>query len=89
VSGDDKGWRVYNHIWMPLKSTVPSAKHEFLEIKTTDFALSQNGVKLQSRFFMVRRCFLSMEVKLGHLLLRKPALSMAVFTWKEDSLMSF
>lgn len=60
VSGDDKAWCVYSHIWMPLKSTVPPARPIFLEINTTDksLALSQNGVKLQSRFFSERKCFL-------------------------------
>lgn len=63
---------------------------KFLEINTTDkcLILSQNGVKLQSSFF-AETVFWLMEVGLGHLLLRKPALSVAVFTREEDLLMSF
>ena len=61
MSGDDKGWHVYSHIWMPLKSTVPSVRPKFLEINTTDkcLALSQNGVKLQSSFFAESKCSLA------------------------------
>lgn len=45
---------------MPLKSTVPSARAIFLEINITDksLALSQNGMKLQSRFFSEMKSFL-------------------------------
>lgn len=52
---------MYSHIWMLLKSTVPSAKPKFLEINTTDkcLDLSENGVKLQSSFFAGRKCFLA------------------------------
>lgn len=55
---------MYSHIWMPLKSTVPSARAIFLEINTTDkslalsLAFSQNGIKLQTRFFSEIKCFL-------------------------------
>lgn len=91
MSGDDRGWREYSHIQMPLKSTVPSAMPKFLEINTTDkcLILSQNGVKLQSSFFAETKCFLADGNQARTLAARKPALSVAVFTREEDLLMSF